>query len=210
MHKILQNCTCSLYDFECDYNFARANDGTCQLISGLEKPDHSAVCALDGAVSWSEPTGYRKIPLTTCQGGKEFDLGTIHPCPGHENEYYKNRRGLHGFWLFVVICIPFILAGAVGRYVWNMNGGRTLGQIRLGDDSFDNNVASSKDKIQEYTVLVLSGIITGVVAIPSILKFVWKGLSSRLGIQARPAYYSTLDQDAGLLSDEDDALDQEI
>lgn len=210
VHKVLQNCSCSIYDFECDYNYQRASDGTCQLIAGLSPPDHSAICAQSDVISWTEPTGYRKIPLTTCEGGKTFDTGIVHPCPGHEKEYRESRKGLHGFWLFIVVCIPFALASAIGYYVWNMNGGRTLGQIRLGDDSLDQNLNSGKDKIQEYAVLLLSGILTVVVAIPTVVRFLWKAAASRLGIRdSRPAYYSSLDNDP-LLSDDEDPLDQEI
>lgn len=211
LHKILQNCTCSIYDFECDYNYQRASDGTCQLIPGMDLPDHSAMCEQEGVISWTEPTGYRKIPLTTCVGGKEFDQGVPHACPGHESEFRKSRAGLHGFWLFVVVCIPFGLAWTAGYYVWNRNGGRTLGQIRLGDDTFDENLASGRDKLQDIAVSVLSGIITFVVAIPTVAIFVWNTARSRFGVmRARPAYYESLRDDAGLLSDEDDALDQDI
>lgn len=211
LHQVLRNCTCSIFDFECDYNYQRANDGTCQLIPGLDPPDHSAVCASSDVVSWTEPTGYRKIPLTTCEGGKAFDQGIEHACKGHEREYKKSRKGLHGFWLFVVVCIPFALAGAVGNYVWNMNGGRTLGQIRLGDDSFDQNISSGRDKLQEYAVLALSGLVTVVVAVPTIARFLWKAASARFGnMRSQPAYYSTLDNEPLLSDDEDDALDQDI
>lgn len=209
-HKTLRNCSCSIYDFECDYNYQRASDGTCQLIVGLSSPDHSAICAEDDVVSWTEPTGYRKIPLTTCEGGKAFDAGTSHPCPGHEGEYKDSRQGLHGFWLFVVVCIPFGLAGTIGYYVWNLNGGKTLGQIRLGDDSLDHDLRSSMDKVQEYAVLALSGVLTIVVAAPTLLRFLAKAASARMsGFRSRPAYYDALDNDP-LLSEEEDPLDEDI
>ena len=206
-HKVLQNCTCTIYDFECDYNYQRATDGTCKLIAGLEPADHSSVCADDNTISWTEPTGYRKIPLTTCNGGKSFDIGEVHPCPGHEKEFDTSRRGLHGFWLFIVICVPFIIGISAGYYVWSTNGSRTLGQIRLGDDTLDQNLSSTRDKLQEYTVIALSGAITVLIAIPTIAKFLWKTASTRLGrMGSSPAYYSPLHDD--LL--EDDPLEEDF
>ena len=61
-------------DFECDFNYYRANDGTCQSVPGHQPPDHNLHCGeFPGAVEHWEPTGYRRIPLSTCDGGREYD-----------------------------------------------------------------------------------------------------------------------------------------
>lgn len=211
-NKLLQNCTCSIFDFECDYNYQRANDGTCKLITGLDPPDHSVVCKEEGVNSWTEPTGYRKIPITTCVGGKDFDRGSEHACDGKEDQYRKTRKGLHGFWLFVVVMIPFVAAGYIGHHVWNRTSGRSLGQIRLGDDSFENEIYHGRDKIQEYAVVMVSGIIAVLGAVPMIATVLWSTIVDRLGGRFRgheSRYYDPLSTE-GLLSDDEDPLDEEI
>lgn len=206
-HQILrQNCSCSIYDFECDYNYQRATDGTCQLIPGLDPPNHSIACEEPAVSSWTEPTGYRKIPLTTCTGGKTFDEGVLHACPGHEKELERVANGLKGFALFIVICIPFILASGLGYVLWKYNGSRTFGQIRLGDDTFDQNISSGRDRMQEYVLIVVSGLSTIILSVPTVMKFIWQGISSRV-TRSRPAYYQSLQDDSSLLSDDDAEFD---
>lgn len=211
LHGILQNCSCSIYDFECDYNYQRASDGTCQLISGLQPPDHSEVCSQKDTISWTEPTGYRRIPLTTCEGGKKFDEGKSHACPGHETEFRDSDNGLRGFSLFLVICLPFVLASGIGYYIWKANGHRTLGQIRLGDDTFDDSFSSSRDQIWQYGATVLSGCATAISAVFAVLHSGWKFVRARAGRdQSSAAYYRALGDDASILSEDNDALDEDI
>jgi hypothetical protein len=81
---------------------------------------------------YHDSSGYRRIPLSTCTGGKEMDkTGDEHPCLGKEDQYYRNK-GLSGFGLFVVIMIPILAAAAVGWWVWRNWSGK-IGQIRLGE-----------------------------------------------------------------------------
>ena len=103
-------------------------------------------------------------------------------------------------------------AGYAGYTAWNWHGGRSLGQIRLGDDNFEGSLENGRDKVQEYAVLAISGIIAVVSAVPSIAKILWSSAQSRFGSDRRrhrSAYYDPLSTE-GLLSDEEDPLDEEI
>ncbi len=64
------------------------------------------------------PTGFRRIPLTTCHGGTEFDKQTERvACPGHEEEFERERQA-SGVGIFFAVTVPVAVACAVGWYVW--------------------------------------------------------------------------------------------
>lgn len=115
-----------------DYNYQRQQDGSCALVEGFSPPDHSLVCATDeNRIEYEDPTGYRRIPLTTCQAGKEMDKSISHACPG-KGDQFNQKHGLSGIGLFFAIIIPFLVAGGVGYWVWT-NWTAKFGQIRLGE-----------------------------------------------------------------------------
>jgi hypothetical protein len=134
---VVKNCECTRQDFECDYNYALAKDGSCKLIEGLESKKGDEVCLNEGVNEWWEPTGYRKLQASTCEGGVALDKWKSHACPGKKLD---NDR-ISGWAMFWVIFIPF-LAFAVSLIVVyergiRRNGGFTrLGEIRL--DEGDN------------------------------------------------------------------------
>lgn len=162
--KLVRNCPCTRRDYECDFNYAKAIDGTCKLIEGLQPEDHSEICKIDkNAYEYFEPTGYRKIPISTCEGGQEFDKLDPIPCPGKEDEFQKKRgRKLKGFGLAVVIVVPIVVFLSAVWFVYEKgirrNGGfQRFGEIRLGedDDLIENN----------FTDKVVNSIIRGGVTI---------------------------------------------
>jgi hypothetical protein len=115
-----------------DFNFERQNDGTCKLVKGYSPPDHSLICAQDDSIEeWYETTGFRRIPITTCQGGKELDISLAHPCPGYEDKFGK-KHGPSAWGIFFAIIIPVLVATGVGWWVWK-NWANKFGQIRLGE-----------------------------------------------------------------------------
>lgn len=202
LHSIGQNCTCSRQDFEwyvglyfsfpaptnlfhSDYNYERQTDGSCALVSGLQPLDPLEQCRADTNLDeYYEPTGYRRIPLTTCQGGKEMDYtSTSHPCPNHEEQYEK-KHGISGVGLFFAITIPIIAAAGVGWWVW-ANWERQFGSIRLGDSgpSFD-----TESPWVRWPVAALSGLVAVVAAIPMVLGGLWRSVSSRFGRGAGGGY----------------------
>lgn len=161
-HKLLRNCTCVRQDYECDLNYERASDGSCQLVPGYTPPDHSAICTTDkDLIEFFEPTGYRRIPLTTCQGGLTLDQSTAHPCPGREEEF-EARRGVHGLVLVCAIVLPIAAALGIGWWIWRKTEGK-FGQIRLGEE--DNRTVFIR-----YPILILSAIVAVAMTLPSVAR----------------------------------------
>ncbi|KAK9370391.1 hypothetical protein V1509DRAFT_575446 [Lipomyces kononenkoae] len=182
-HAEIRNCSCTRLDFECDENYYLATDGTCALVPGYQPPDHSAKCRqMPGLVEYSEPTGYRKIPLSTCVDGETLDISILHPCPGHEQEFEKRHRGLHGFVLFLLIILPFCMAGVIAYLVYNHYYGQ-YGQIRLGETDFDTRLGLGTDNgLVKYLVIVVSAVVAFVGELPAIATHLftsWRGRSSR-------------------------------
>ncbi|PHH93282.1 hypothetical protein CDD83_8793 [Cordyceps sp. RAO-2017] len=168
------NCACSRRDYECAYNYELDNHGQCVLVAGLDPLSGKQWCAKNpNATSWFEPTGYRKVPLSTCQGGNELDkTSTEHPCEGHEEEFEKKHR-TSGFVIFLAVVIPFAAAGAVGLYVYRNWDGK-LGQIRLGEHSatFDSDRPWIK-----YPVIAVSAVAAVAVALPLIASRLWRSVT---------------------------------
>ncbi|KAI0351364.1 Oligoxyloglucan reducing end-specific cellobiohydrolase [Trametes cingulata] len=125
---VVRNCECTDRDFECEWNYIRDDNERCVLMPGLKphEADPVAQCR-NGEDFWYELTPYRKVPISTCEGGKRLDRGAAHPCPG--------LRG-HGvfFWLMMLL-IPISFAALAG-YWYYRRGGYSRGAIRLpGADS---------------------------------------------------------------------------
>ena len=161
IHNIAQNCTCTRQDFECDYNYEMRGDGSCTLVPGLQPADHAQKCRDNpDQIEFWYPTGYRRIPMTTCQGGRQLDKSEALPCSGHEDEY-NQKHGLSGAGLFFAIMIPVAVAVGVGYWVYTrwQDGFANFGQIRLGES------ISSEGGGQNPLVAVPVALVAGVVAV---------------------------------------------
>jgi photosystem II stability/assembly factor-like uncharacterized protein len=176
LHEIKSNCSCTRSDFECDYNYEMKPDGSCALVPGLDPPDHSLNCQKNpDQIEFYYPTGYRRVPLTTCQGGREFDKSEALPCAGHEEEFNK-KHGLSGAALFFVIMIPIVFAGGVGYWAYGKyqtDGFGGLGQIRLGES-----IGSSSNSGESPWIAVPVAIVSVVVAVaratPLLVMSLWR------------------------------------
>lgn len=212
LHDVARNCSCGRRDYECDFNYQRQSDGSCALVPGFTPPDHSLLClASPDMVEYNEPTGYRKIPVDTCEGGKEFDVSVARPCPGHGDEFNK-KHGISGVGIFFAVTIPIAVAAGVGYWAW-VKWGSKFGQIRLGEQpSFDGEAPFIK-----YPVLVLAGVVAVAQALPLLASSVWRSASSALGrnrgtrFTTRDSFargradYAIVDEDEGeLLGEESD------
>lgn len=170
----ISNCTCTRADYECDYNFELDPHKQCSLVPGKKPLSAEQYCKENpDAVSYYEPTGYRRIPLTTCVGGTELDkISEAHPCKGKEEEFEK-LRGTSGVAIFFAVVIPIGIAAAVGWWVWR-NYGSQFGQIRLGESSgFDNDAPWVK-----YPVIAVSAAVAVVAALPLLGSALWRTASS--------------------------------
>ncbi|KAK5174485.1 vacuolar protein sorting/targeting protein PEP1 [Saxophila tyrrhenica] len=187
LHNIKQNCTCTRADFECDYNYIRKADGHCELFKGLSPPDPKDVCKKKGVKEYYDVTGYRKIPISTCQRGKELDKleSTIKPCPGYEEDFQK-RHGPSGIGLFFAIVLPIAAAAGVGYWVWKNWDGK-FGRIRLGDGMGPISGPSASGAFDreapwiKYPVMALSGVVAVLAALPMVVGTVYSAIASRVG-----------------------------
>lgn len=157
-----------------DYNYELDPVGQCKLVQGLQPKDPQAWCKEHpDQFEYHEPTGYRRIPLTTCVGGRAFDTDSpVHPCAGREDDF-ERAHATSPVVIFFAVVIPFAIAAAAGWYVWrNWNG--KFGQIRLGDHgtaAFDSDRAWVK-----YPVIALSAMVALVGTIPLVAAAVWRSV----------------------------------
>ncbi|KAL8916326.1 MAG: hypothetical protein Q9208_008593 [Pyrenodesmia sp. 3 TL-2023] len=213
LHDIARNCECTRSDFECDYNFEPVKDGSCKLVSGLEPPDHSKICQDPKKISYFKPTGYRRVPLSTCEGGNELDKYEEVPCRGHEDDFAEAHRGLGAFWIFILaVVLPVGIASAVGYWVWQNWDGK-FGRIRLGDQgsAFDADQPWIK-----YPILAVSGVVAVLAAVPLLMGSLWRWASGLFGggrrYTTRGSFargrgdYAVVDEDELLGEDEDEEV----
>lgn len=166
--KVTENCSCTRRDFECDYNYYRDIDNTCKLVKGLSPSDREKeVCGAPNQFQYFEPTGYRKIPLSTCVGGKQFDSWNAKPCPGKKKQFDKYYgREMTASKLAFLILAPIALFLFSVWFVYDRgirrNGGfERLGQIRLDEeDSFTPIENNAVDKV--VNTIVKGGIIVAI------------------------------------------------
>jgi hypothetical protein len=140
------------------------------------------VCKQEGVVEWFETSGYRKIPLSTCQGGLILDHKSTksHPCPGKEDQYYQGSRGLHGWLLAYIILLTFGMAGVAGYIFWKRCADGRFGQIRLGDGD-----PSSQPFYIRYPLIAISGIVAAAVLLPDVIVSAWKWIRGKFARQRR-------------------------
>ncbi|CCE64234.1 hypothetical protein TPHA_0H00230 [Tetrapisispora phaffii CBS 4417] len=209
--RIVKNCSCTRNDFECDYNYYKANDGTCKLVEGLSPIDPSGVCKTDNVFEYFASTGYRKIPLSTCNGGLNLEgKSTPRPCPGKKNEFNKHHN-LNGYSFSALFIIPFIIIAFLTWVIYDRgirrNGGFSrFGEIRLGDTLIEDN---------EFDRVVNSVVRSGFIASTSLysgfekVKYFIKNHIDRLRSRSsdrRGPSYTTLFNDQ-FLDDADDLLE---
>jgi hypothetical protein len=189
-------------------------------------PDRPAesVCRENPALTEYFPiTGYRKIPLSTCSGGRELQYGGGDPlpCAGHEGEYERLHR-MSGAALFFSIIVPIAAAVAAGWWVYTRWDGK-FGRIRLGGGPSSSTGGGGSSAVAAWLawpVALAAGAVAVVAALPLLARSLWRSASGLLG--ASPAYgtraytsrssfargrgdYATVENDEGeLLGDESD------
>jgi hypothetical protein len=126
-------------------------------------------------IEYFKPTGYRRIPLTTCQDGQEFDKLQSLPCPGHEPDYEK-KHGISTVGLFFAIVIPFAAAGALGYYAWTNWRHRlsSFGQIRLGESAGGSGLTDRDSPLITVPVAIIAGAWAVAQATPLLMMSLWR------------------------------------
>lgn len=145
-HLVVRVCGCRRQDFECDYNFVQQPDGTCKPVFGwdfraTEEARMQEQCFTDGvrndAVEYAAVNGYRKLHISSCEGGEMMQ--EMRPCPALEAEF-RQRHGLMLFaervWVFVVAGVGAVVVLWVSYHVyvrWGHVLGLRKGVIQLED-----------------------------------------------------------------------------
>ncbi|KZT00997.1 Oligoxyloglucan reducing end-specific cellobiohydrolase [Laetiporus sulphureus 93-53] len=190
--KVVKNCECDNSDFECEFNYYRDESGVCVLVPGTQPLPDDDSCR-NGEDHWYERTEYRKIPYSTCDGGKRLDRGDKHLCPG--------IKGHSGWFWFTVLMVPFAFAGLFGWWFYRKHG-LARGTIRLpGGESGPRYVSNSSalDTLASvpWYLMGLAGIAWG--AIISRFGDMTAGMRNRSGYRSVP-----VDEDAQILRFEDE------
>jgi hypothetical protein len=183
LHSIARNCTCTREDFECDYNYESDEHGQCNLVPGLSKADPAEVCKKNPELTeYYGITGYRRIPLSTCQGGRDLEYTSVtHPCPDHEEEFNR-KHSISGAGLFFAIVLPIAAAAGIGFWAFKNWDGK-FGRIQLGDN-FGSRSSGAFDRDApwiKYPVIALSGVVAVIAALPMLAGSLWRLIETRLG-----------------------------
>jgi hypothetical protein len=203
-HKTLKNCSCTPEDYECDFNFERVSDGTCKLVAGFSPPDNQVVCNDKNVIEYFKATGYRRLPVTTCQGGRELDKIHSMPCPGKKAQWKQQHQHLGRFGLFLAIVVPFVAAAWIGYWMWTRLLVSRFGAIRLGEDG--------NMQLVQYPIIVMSAFFAVSMSIPGILSSLGGWVSSKFTrtrmYRARSHFadYSILSNDEGELLGSDNEV----
>ena len=80
----LENCPCSMRDYECDFTYVRNSSGQCSPNPNISPPK------LDDKCKSGQWTGYRKIPGSVCKGGLQLQGLDTRECVK-----YKEGGGLN-------------------------------------------------------------------------------------------------------------------
>lgn len=224
--KVTRNCTCTRRDYECDYNYVRDIDNTCKLVKGLTPEDRMKdMCNKNDAFKYFKPTGYRKIPLSTCVGGKQYDSFDAEPCPGKEHEFNEHYgRGINKTNIWLVFGVPLFVLIFASWFVYDRgirrNGGfKRFGQIRLdGDEDFElienNQVDMVVNKIVKGGIVAVAGAYAGLQVVLKLDKMLLQKITSVVFRTApgRRNYVSVphLEEEDELFGDFRDNYDEEL
>ncbi|EFR02203.1 vacuolar protein sorting/targeting protein PEP1 [Nannizzia gypsea CBS 118893] len=214
-----KNCECTRQDYECDYNYERQSDGSCALVKGLQPADPMKICKDDPeAVEYFEPTGYRKLPVSTCEGGHQLDHIVARPCPNKKKEFEKKHPGIGGFGIFLAIFFPVTAATAIGYWAFSKWDGK-FGRIRLGESQPESLFAGNSPLIT-IPVAIVAGTVAVITALPLLFSSLWRSfkgytrLSNPWGQRQRPyasrdAFAARRGEYVGVVDDEDELLGAE-
>ncbi|AGO13169.1 AaceriAFR018Cp [[Ashbya] aceris (nom. inval.)] len=211
-YRTSRTCPCTRQDFECDYNFIRTSDGTCKLPSGVKPEPPSAVCERNhDLVEYFQPTGYRKIPMSKCEGGLRLqNTDTPRPCPGKEKEFHEKypsstkASAVVFWWLFLTMILLVPLWIIYDRGIRRNGGFSRFGEIRLGDDELieENGLDRAINKVVKVGAYGVAGAFALLLLLKSKVGARLRRFRERVSSRRGPSYSS-------LISDQflDDASD---
>ncbi len=187
-------CECTREDYECDYNYFRGVDDVCRLVEGYSPKNASEVCGNANVANYWELTGYRKISMSSCKGGQEFDKSEKKTCP-------ERGRRLSGSSIFFIVISSIggaaLITSCLYYFVINKNGRFVhFGQIRLGEEEFDD----GESAFVKYPILVISAILAAGKVAPHAFKVGFEYIKTAISGRRQQHYDPLL----GDMSDEDE------
>lgn len=144
---------------------------------------------------WYDRTAYRKVPMSTCEGGNRPDRGAAHVCP---------TLSSHGFfWWTSIVIAPGLLAGLIAFWYARRRGAARTGRIRLPEpadfegEDLKSNVLGVLASVPYYLV--------------GVMQQTWNWVSMRMPFGNRHRGYRSFaegpsgfyDDDASLLNDDE-------
>ncbi|AMD21871.1 HFR016Cp [Eremothecium sinecaudum] len=199
-YRVVKDCPCTRNDFECAYNFFRDKSGVCKLVKGLKPPDPKEVCDDDSdLIEYYETVAYRKIPMSTCQGGLQLDKQTKpRPCPGKEREFRRKYGAYDRIALFcwtILWIVFFALMYVVYVRGIRRNGGFSrFGEIRLGDDDLIEE--NRTDRVVNTIVRTGAFVFWGTINLAQLLRAesrgMFRGIRDRIVGRRAPSYSSLI------------------
>jgi len=195
LENVVRNCPCTAEDdFECEFNYARNEQGECVLVPGMNPRPADDSCR-NGEDYWYERTAYHKVLYSTCEGGDRIDRGKAHLCPG-----IKGHSTM--FWM-VVILFPFAMTALVSWW-WYKKSGLARGTIRLPGGGGDYSHLGGSGSGAFATLASVPWFLLGLGGIA----FEWVASSLdavSMGYRARRGYRDVpVDEDAQVLRFEDE------
>ncbi|KAL0080134.1 hypothetical protein F4703DRAFT_1905796 [Phycomyces blakesleeanus] len=154
----VRNCACQQEDYECDFNFVRDKNNKCVLVPGLSP----RVPECDGSMEFFyEPTGYRRIAATSCEGGLGLDEGEKHWCPGK-----SHSSGMWAVYVFAPLGGALLIFACL--YLRKYGAPINRGRIRLADGTTQQSSGTSLSS-NPLVATIVSAIILIPVAVMGLL-----------------------------------------
>ncbi|CAG8688741.1 11974_t:CDS:2, partial [Cetraspora pellucida] len=181
---VTSNCSCTIQDYECDYNYIRNDKGSCVLAPNVESLESSMEeqCA-NGGTYWYKPSGYRKIPISKCSSSEDLSR-SVESCPNALSALFVVLFVM-SFCIIVGMFVAYVVYNRRSRY----SGYSTTGRIRF------------RDPLSTILLLLssISSIVTDLISSISSIRvptFISRFFSGILTPSSRSRYqYSPLSQD---------------
>ncbi|CAG8561357.1 5634_t:CDS:10, partial [Cetraspora pellucida] len=181
---VTSNCSCTIQDYECDYNYIRNDKGSCVLAPNVESLESSMEeqCA-NGGTYWYKPSGYRKIPISKCSGSEDLSRSK-ESCPNALSALFVVLFVL-SFCIIVGMFVAYVVYNRRSRY----SGYSTTGRIRFRDPL--STILLLLSSISSIVMDLISSISS--IRVPTFISRFFSGISTP---SSRSRYqYSPLSQD---------------
>lgn len=100
-------CECIEDDWECDFGYERASNGSCYLV--MEPPTYPPENC-EG--SYYKTKGYRKVAGNSCKGGVDHSPAGPYSCDAESDIDLSSNKG----WIAAVVIVPLVVLLVIGAF----------------------------------------------------------------------------------------------